>query len=81
MSTVTIACSVAGGLIIGPLPDSTGNPVTVKLTGPPAVGPSQLSLGYIATAGFTDIDSVLWANFLATYATNPIVTENAVWEV
>jgi hypothetical protein len=78
MATVTVACSIQGGLIVGT--DEWNNPI--KLNGPPQpTSGLDSGFGNARHAGFTTIDQTIWENWLGIYATNPIVTSGAVWQV
>jgi hypothetical protein len=74
MATVTIACAVGGGLIIGN--DAFNNPIV--LTGPNASG---VNYGSTEAFGLTDVDETAWNNWLAIYGNSPAVTTGAVWQV
>jgi hypothetical protein len=78
MANVTIACSIPGGLVLGYTAAPNGSlTVPVGLAGPPY---SQINTGRIG-AGFTEVDSALWANWLTAYGSSPIITSGAVWEL
>ncbi|MGH2506091.1 MAG: hypothetical protein ACRDHZ_01510 [Ktedonobacteraceae bacterium] len=85
MATVTIACNIPGGLILGYTQAPNRSPVVpVVLAGPPISG------GY----SFTEVDATYWANWVTTsqtptqapsdgniYNGNPAaLTAKAVWE-
>jgi hypothetical protein len=82
MSTVTtIACAAQGGLILPPLTNGAGQVEVVTLNGPPAPA-NGLNVGHGNTGwGLTEVDQAIWAAFSAIYASNPLITSGAVWEV
>ena len=83
MATVTIACSLPGGLVLS-LPDAVAlglDPyASVTLNGA-APTLSGLSGGDNAGVGFTEVDADFWSQWIAAYATNPIITSGSIWEV
>jgi hypothetical protein len=79
MVTVSIACNIPGGLLLG----TTGGPGTglptnpVVLNGPPACGGTNSAApGF----GFTEVDETFWTSWLAAYGNGPIITAGAVWQ-
>lgn len=94
MATVTVACSINGGLVLG-LTSTTpsGAPtLPVVLAGPTMTGGTR----GVSSFGLTDIDETFWSNWLAAtaipsqtlpgvndlfYPNQQVVASNAVWEV
>ncbi len=82
-ATVTVACNVVGGLILGPAVNSAGQSVTVTLNGS-QTAVNGLNLGFGSTGpGQTEVDQTFWNNWLAGYANGPLVTgtQPAVWVI
>jgi hypothetical protein len=79
--SVTISCSIQGGLVFPPLTDGAGNLQTVVLNGP-APPSSELNPGFgAAGAGLTSVDATVWSTFSYIYGTNPLITSGAVYQV
>ncbi len=77
MATVTIACSVPGGLVLGYADAPNGQPtVPVVLAGPPSTQASASTPGY----GFTAIDSDFWTAWASSVDAATILASGAVWE-
>lgn len=85
MATVTVACNIPGGLVLGYSAAPNGSyTVPVALAGPPVSG------GY----GITGIDATFWANWMTAsqtpgaapggglyYGNGAALASGAVWEI
>ncbi|SRR5271169_1795945 len=62
MATVTVACTVPGGLVVGPFLNTAGILDTVTLNGPPVASVSNLGYGG-GGAGLTEVEPAFVAGF------------------
>jgi hypothetical protein len=74
MSTVQIACSNPGGVVL-----YLSNGQSVQLNGAPfsALNDGVVLAGY----GFTQVDSGFWSTWSGNNATGALLSSGAVWEV
>lgn len=77
MATVTIACNIPGGLLLGFADAPNGQPtVPVVLKGAPADTTNPATPGF----GLTEVDETFWTNWAGSTAAAAILASGAVWE-
>lgn len=72
--TVTIACSLRNGLVLGA--DEFGRQIALRPAPTGAASP-----GTVPVISFTEVDADFWAAWLAANANNALVTNNVIWQV